>query len=214
MLQTYVKPGEVVFCNSSAGPVGMVAGLLAKRKGAKLVIGSAGTDAKCKLAEEKFGYDICINYHKFDQYITTAEKEEAFQKELQTIFAKFNVTGIDVFFDLVGGFYTNASYGICNRHANIVIVGIIAEYNDKTPRLVESKFMQVLYKALHINGFALVDYHSDPNFIKAVHHDLGEAVATNKLEVIEVNYQGIEGLTEAFLSLFSSKNVGKSIIKV
>lgn len=214
MLKSYVKPGDVVFCNSSAGPVGMLAGWLAKRKGAALVIGTAGTDDKCALAVSKFGYDICINYHQFDQYSTQVEKEKAFQNEIHTILKKHEFTGIDVFFDLVGGLYTNASYDVCNRHADIVIVGIIDEYNDTTPRTIENKFLTVLYKSLHIHGFVVANYLADPTFLPAFQHDIASEIAAGKLEIVQVDYQGIEHLTEAFLNLFSSKNVGKAIIKV
>ena len=57
------KKGEVIFISSAAGAVGQIVGQLAKREGLK-VIGSAGSDEKCKLCVEKLGFDECWNYKK------------------------------------------------------------------------------------------------------------------------------------------------------
>jgi NADPH-dependent curcumin reductase CurA len=57
------KKGEVIFISSAAGAVGQIVGQLAKREGLR-VIGSAGSDEKCKLCVEKLGFDECWNYKK------------------------------------------------------------------------------------------------------------------------------------------------------
>lgn len=57
------QKGEVIFVSSAAGGVGQIVGQLAKREGLK-VIGSAGSDEKCKLCVEKLGFDECWNYKK------------------------------------------------------------------------------------------------------------------------------------------------------
>lgn len=60
------KAGDVVLVSGAAGAVGSAVGQLAKLWGAKLVIGTAGGPAKCKLVTEKFGFDACIDYKQFD----------------------------------------------------------------------------------------------------------------------------------------------------
>lgn len=55
------KKGEMIFISSAAGAVGQIVGQLAKREGLK-VVGSAGSDEKCKLCVEKLGFDECWNY--------------------------------------------------------------------------------------------------------------------------------------------------------
>ena len=57
------KKGEVIFISSAAGAVGQIVGQLAKREGLK-VIGSAGSDEKCKLCVNQLGFDECWNYKK------------------------------------------------------------------------------------------------------------------------------------------------------
>jgi NADPH-dependent curcumin reductase CurA len=74
------KKGEVIFISSAAGAVGQIVGQLAKREGLK-VIGSAGSDEKCKLCVEKLGFDECWNYKKIsagealDKYCPDGETE-------------------------------------------------------------------------------------------------------------------------------------------
>lgn len=55
------KKGEVIFISSAAGAVGQIVGQLAKREGLR-VIGSAGSDEKCRLCVERLGFDECWNY--------------------------------------------------------------------------------------------------------------------------------------------------------
>jgi prostaglandin reductase 1 len=59
------KPGETVYVNSAAGIVGSVVGQIAKIKGCK-VIGSAGTDEKCKWLTSELGFDYAFNYKTRD----------------------------------------------------------------------------------------------------------------------------------------------------
>ena len=56
--------GETVLFHAAAGGVGLIACQWARAMGVRL-IGTAGTDEKCKLAES-FGADTCINYSTED----------------------------------------------------------------------------------------------------------------------------------------------------
>jgi NADPH-dependent curcumin reductase CurA len=56
-----LKDGESVFVSAAAGAVGSVAAQIAKIKGCH-VIGSAGSDDKCRWLEEELGLDAVINY--------------------------------------------------------------------------------------------------------------------------------------------------------
>lgn len=59
-----LKAGDTVLFHAAAGGVGLIACQWAKSEGITL-IGTAGTDAKCKLAEEA-GASACINYNTED----------------------------------------------------------------------------------------------------------------------------------------------------
>jgi NADPH:quinone reductase len=59
-----IEPGETVLWHAAAGGVGLIACQWLKALGAT-VIGTAGTDEKCRLAEQH-GADHCINYRTGD----------------------------------------------------------------------------------------------------------------------------------------------------
>ncbi|ETX14180.1 quinone oxidoreductase [Roseivivax halodurans JCM 10272] len=61
---TPLGPGDTVLFHAAAGGVGLIACQWAKSEGIRL-IGTAGTDEKCRLAEEH-GADTCINYRDAD----------------------------------------------------------------------------------------------------------------------------------------------------
>ena len=54
------KPGDTVVVSAAAGATGSIAGQIAKIRGAK-VIGTAGSDEKCKWLKE-LGFDEALNY--------------------------------------------------------------------------------------------------------------------------------------------------------
>jgi NADPH-dependent curcumin reductase CurA len=75
------KKGEMIFISSAAGAVGQIVGQLAKREGLK-VVGSAGSDEKCKLCVEKLGFDECWNYKK----ISAAEALDKYCPDGEALF--------------------------------------------------------------------------------------------------------------------------------
>ena len=55
------KAGETVVVNGAAGAVGSLVGQIAKIKGCR-VLGFAGSDEKCKMLVDDFGFDKAYNY--------------------------------------------------------------------------------------------------------------------------------------------------------
>ncbi|MBI1181504.1 MAG: NADP-dependent oxidoreductase, partial [Alphaproteobacteria bacterium] len=55
------KPGETLFISGAAGNMGTLAGQMGKLMGCR-VVGSAGTDAKCRYLEDELGFDATLNY--------------------------------------------------------------------------------------------------------------------------------------------------------
>ena len=77
------RAGETVVVSAAAGATGSVAAQIAKIAGAR-VIGTAGSDAKCKWLKEELGLDVALNY-----------KDPDFRKKFKEATPKY----IDVFFD-------------------------------------------------------------------------------------------------------------------
>ena len=83
---TPLKAGDTVLFHAAAGGVGLIACQWAKSEGIRL-IGTAGTDEKCRLAEEH-GADVCINYRTEDW--------------VSAVRAQTDGKGVDVVMDAVG----------------------------------------------------------------------------------------------------------------
>lgn len=136
-----LKPGDTVVVSGAAGATGMVAGQIAKLKGAKTVVGLAGSKDKCEFLTRDLGFDAAINY-----------KDADWRKQLKDATPEY----IDVFFDNVGGEILDACLSRAARNARFVICGAISQYNSATPQgpssymmlIVSSHFLQPLYLAV------------------------------------------------------------------
>lgn len=188
--------GETVVVSGAAGAVGSVVGQIAKIKGCR-VVGIAGTDEKIQMIENEFGFDQGINYK------TTEDMNAAISKACPS--------GVDVYYDNVGGTISDAVIENINFQARITICGQIALYNaNEIPKGPRPQPM-LLTKSALMKGFIVGDYSS--RFPEAA-KQLTEWVKTGKLKFEETIIQGFDKLPEALIGLFHGDNKGKMIVKV
>jgi NADPH-dependent curcumin reductase CurA len=135
------QPGETVVVSAAAGAVGSVAGQIAKIRGCR-VVGTAGSDEKCRWVVDELGFDACINYKTQD--LGQALKDAC-------------PAGIDVYYDNVGGPVLAAVLRRINRGARIPLVGQIAQYNATEPP-PGPNLMPLLVKRALIQGFIVSDH--------------------------------------------------------
>ncbi|WP_102028599.1 NADP-dependent oxidoreductase [Salirhabdus sp. Marseille-P4669] len=192
------KEGETVVVSGAAGAVGMVVGQIAKIKGAR-VVGIAGSSSKIKYLEEELGFDATVNYKEVDN-VRRALKEAC-------------PSGIDVYFDNVGGPISDAAISLLNDYARIPVCGAISAYNitslkdDFGPRVQPTL---IKTRAL-MKGFIVSDYASK---FKQAASDLGKWLAEGKIKYQETVVEGFENVPNAFLGLFKGQNIGKQLVKV
>ena len=86
------------------------------------MVGIAGSDEKVEYVTQELGFDAAFNYKVVDDY----------SPELQELMAQ---TGIDVYFDNVGGAITDAVIPLLNVKARVAICGQISQYNLETPQM-------------------------------------------------------------------------------
>ncbi len=113
------RAGDTVVVSGAAGATGMVAGQIAKIKGAKRVIGLAGSPDKCEFLRKELGFDVAINY-----------KDSDWRKQLKAATPDY----IDVYFDNVGGDILDACLARAARNARFAICGAISQYNTSKPK--------------------------------------------------------------------------------
>ena len=101
------KKGETIFISAASGAVGQIVGQLAKHEGLK-VLGSVGSDEKLKFITEELGFDGGFNY-----------KTERPDEALKRLLAELGSTGVDVYYDNVGGEQLDASILAMSNYGRI-----------------------------------------------------------------------------------------------
>ncbi len=190
-----IKPGDVFFVSGAAGAVGSIAGQLAKLRGCK-VIGSAGSTEKVKSLTDEFGFDSAFNYKDGD--IAGQLKKSA-------------PSGIDIYFDNVGGEHLEAALGAMNAHGRIICCGSISMYNSATPSPGPNNIFMMVTKRLTMKGFIVSDSFDQ---MQAFQQEAGKYLAAGKIKAHETIVNGIENAPQAFIDLFSGKNTGKMVVKL
>ncbi len=187
------KEGETVFVSAAGGAVGSAVVQIAKAKG-MTVIGSAGGADKCAWVKD-IGADACVDY-----------KAGGLLKQLAAAAPK----GIDVYFDNVGGDHLDAAFALARDYARFAICGMIDVYNDGKPQ--ELKYLvRTIPARIRMQGFIYTDYLAQMDHFYA---DMGELIASGKVQARETVREGIEATPDAFLGLFSGENTGKMLVKL
>jgi NADPH-dependent curcumin reductase CurA len=190
------KPGETVVVSAAAGAVGTIVGQIAKIKGCRAV-GIAGRDDKVRYITRELGFDAGFNYKTVDDY-------RAKLKELCP-------SGIDVYFDNVGGKITDAVMTLLNVKARIAICGQISQYNLEKPEMGPRLLSQLIVSRGKIEGFLVVDY--APRFMEGI-MQLGQWLKEGKLKYREEIVDGLENAPRAFFDMMRGSNTGKQLVKV
>jgi NADPH-dependent curcumin reductase CurA len=191
-----VRAGDVVVVSGAAGATGSVAGQIARLRGASRVIGIAGSEDKCRWLTETAGFDAAINYR--------TEKVSARVRELAP-------SGVDLFFDNVGGPVLDALLLNLAMHGRVLICGGISSgYGVKMPP-GPKHYMQLVFKSATMRGFLLPHYTDRYDEALAA---LQEWVRAGQLRFAEDIVDGLDHAPDTLRRLFEGKNLGKQLLKV
>jgi NADPH-dependent curcumin reductase CurA len=188
--------GETVVVSGAAGAVGTVVCQIAKIKGCR-VVAIAGSDEKNRYLINELGVDAAINYK------TAPDLKQSLKDGCPT--------GVDIYFDNVGGELSDGVIALINNRARIVICGQISLYNLEKPDTGPRVQPYLLVNSALMKGFIVSDYAERfPEGIK----QLGQWFAEGKLKYAENIVEGFENTPQAFLGLFAGENLGKQLVKV
>jgi NADPH-dependent curcumin reductase CurA len=188
------RAGETVAVSAAAGAVGAVVGQIAKLQGCRAV-GIAGAQEKCDYVVRELGFDACVSHRAAD---------------LRGELAAACPSGIDVYFDNVGGAVLGAVLRLINQNARIPLCGTIADYNAaETPP--GPNLRPLLVKRAMIKGFIITD-HADRQ--AAFQRDMSRWIREGRVKYREDIVPGIESAPSAFLKLFAGTNFGKLLVQV
>lgn len=189
-----LKPGETLLVSSAAGGVGQIAAQIGLIDACR-VIGIAGGPEKCGFLKQTLGLHGVIDY-KAESDLTAAIRREC-------------SSGIDVYFDNVGGPTLDAALANLRTDARVVLCGRISQSVAIEPYGIRNLGM-LGGKRMTMRNFLVFDYH----------HRYGEARAwlaaqirggrlRQRLHIVD----GLENAPRALGMLFKGENVGKLVIK-
>jgi len=186
------KRGETLFVSGAAGSVGSIVGQIGKAEGLR-VIGTAGSDDKCRWLEDELGFDKAINY-KSDKLVEQV--------------AEATPDGVDIYFENTGGPVQHAVFWRMNAHGRIIVCGMIADYNTDNPG-PGPNWLNVIRKRLTIQGFTMPDHWDNiPKMTEAL---VGYYKA-GQLKYRAHTLQGLESAIEGINLLFTGGNTGKLMV--
>jgi NADPH-dependent curcumin reductase CurA len=194
------KPGDTLVVSGAAGAVGSLVAQFGKKAGCK-VIGIAGGADKCRYLIETLKLDGAIDYRAFPSSETLAAAVEKL------------AGGVDVYFDNVGGWITDAIIPLVKLRARIVICGAIAQYDGglDAPDLAPRCLQHMLFKRASIQGILARDYSHRMDEMRAA---ISPWVRSGEVFLTETIMHGFAQLPAALGALFEGKNTGKMIVTV
>lgn len=185
------QAGETLVVGAAAGPVGSLAGQLARRAGCR-VVGIAGGPEKCTWVTEKLGFDAGLDHRAPD---------------LPGRLAAACPQGIDIYVELTGGPLLDAVLPLLNERARVPVIGTIAEAGaERAPFL-----RRILVRRLLVQGFIVYDHGAlAETFLAEVLPLVQQGAILWREDVVE----GLENAPEAFLGLLAGRNFGKLVVEV
>ena len=170
-------------------------GQVAKIAGCR-VVGIAGGQDKCDFVVRELGFDACIDY-----------KADNVREGLKAHCS----SGVDVYFDNVGGEILDTVLTRINRRARIVICGAISQYNNTAPVKGPSNYLSLLVNRARMEGIVVFDWAD--RYGEAV-GQIAQWMREGRFRSREDVVEGLDKFPEALNMLFSGKNFGKLVLKV
>ncbi len=185
--------GDTFVVSAAAGPVGGLAGQLAKRAGAR-VVGIAGGERKRRLVVDDYGFDACIDYKLADW---------------PQALAAACPNGIDIYHDNVGGPVLKKLSTYLNLNARVVLCGRPGDYHG-------AEFDGVglgpfIAKRARLKGLVVYDFEPDlPRYLALA----SRLLRIGQLRVQEDRVDGIDAAPAHFMKMMQGENVGKAMVTV
>ena len=189
------KSEETLLVSGAAGAVGSLVGQIGKIQGCR-VIGIAGGAEKCRFLVNELGFDEALDY-----------KNEDVGERL----ASLSPSGIDVFFDNVGGAIHDAVVPHLNEFGRVVYCGEISSGYETSKVTTKISSLEIIVKALQLMGLRVDLYYSRADeAVPSLAYWALSGQLKHRIHVID----GLENTLEALNMVFAGKNHGKMVVQV
>ena len=189
------KPGDTVVVSAASGAVGAIVGQIAKIMGCK-VIGIAGSDVKTDYCLYELGFDNVINYNT---------------DNILTKISEYAPSGVDIYFDNVGGEISDNVISNLSIGARIAICGQISLYNLEENEKGDRVGSTLLINQASMTGFLVFQFKS--RYLEGL-SKLSQWLLDEKIKYKEDIVSGIENAPDTFIGMMKGKNFGKLLIKI
>jgi len=192
------KPGETVAVTAASGPVGSLAGQLAKLAGARAVGIASGLE-ECRYVEADLGFEAAVD----DRMPALAET-----------LARACPDGIDVYFENDGDPIWHAVLPLLNRFARVPLCRLsaqhkrVAEDADQQMEILQEVFNKSLTLRSFVNA-EFLDAHY-PQFLRTV----SEGIANGRIRYREDITDGLENAPKAFIEMLAGHTFGNALVRV
>jgi NADPH-dependent curcumin reductase CurA len=140
-------------------------------------------------------------------YKAEANLTKALAREVKAIGA----SGIDVYFDNVGGDHLHAAIALANPFARFAICGMISQYNAAGAVTPPRNLTQIMTKRLRLEGYIVTDHLDlEPQFLA----DMTQWHREGLLKPVETVLDGIDQARDAFLGLFTGAHLGRTLVRL
>ena len=181
--------------SAAAGSVGGLVGQIAKALGCH-VVGIAGGVDKCAWVTNTLGFDHCVDYPADGLF-------KAIKRACPT--------GLDLYFDNVGGCVLETTLAVMNPRGRVVCSGAISQYDGSAPQGPRNLPGVLVVKRLRMEGFIVMDHAAQDG---AALRALRGWVESGQIRVVEDIIDGLENAPAALTGLLAGQNRGKRMVRV
>lgn len=189
-----IQAGETAIISSAAGAVGLIAGQIAKLKGARAV-GIAGGPEKCAMVLDH-GFDACVDYKA---------------PGLEQALVDACPGGGHVYFDNVGGTVAMAAYAALGRGGRVALCGLLSLYQGEGGAAGDlGRFMRlIMARGLTIRAYGTIML-CPPEALPY----LSAWMHAGAIRLPETVVDGLEAAPGAFAEMLTGAIRGKLIVRV
>lgn len=201
------RAGDTVVVSAASGAVGAVVGQLAKLHGCR-VVGVAGGPKKCAYCVEELGFEACLDYKA---------------PGLPAALAAAVPSGIDIYFENVGGDVLEAVLPLLNKGCRVPVCGFVSQYNDTgaprpppTKRLAQRGIPRLSKTGGDpaAGGFRFFAFAEWVPQMPEAQRQLAQWLREGKLRERQSVSEGLENCPAAFRGMLRGENFGKTLVKL
>ncbi|MFI9029159.1 MDR family NADP-dependent oxidoreductase [Streptomyces sp. NPDC053560] len=194
-----VRPGDTVFITGAAGGVGSIAGQIARRLGARRVIGSTGSERKAEYLVKELGYDEVV-----------LRGAGPIGEQLR----RAAPNGIDVLLDMVAGEQLTAALESARTGARFALVGALSAQLGKGDGItapVELDAGLIVSRRVSLRGFSVRD-HQD--LVQEWTEEFGRGLRDGTLIFAHSRLRGLDQAPQALRELVAGGHTGSVLVEL